>query len=157
MQIKTFTYTKKSGQYYLELPDRYLHMDSHVTSLLSEGWEPINSANDPGHVRVGKTLVVAGLTGGLSLLFGGSRSANTITLTFKKTNSPGGYCVSCGNPLLGDGGFCSKCGARSKGATTALSDSETPGNIEPCRCKQCGAAVGEGISYCCECRSKSTS
>lgn len=32
----------------------------------------------------------------------------------------------------------------------------TPGNMEPSRCVQCGAVVGENISYCLECRSKAT-
>ena len=47
----------------------------------------LNSATDGGHVRIGKTLAVGAMTGGLSLLFGGSRTAKTITLTFK-TDQP---------------------------------------------------------------------
>src|ERR1035441_4729773 len=81
MQVRTFTYTLRSGQYWCE--DGYTQMDDHIQRMIGGGWEVLNSANDTGHVRVGKTLVVAGMTGGLSLLFGGSRTAKTITLTFK--------------------------------------------------------------------------
>ena len=68
-------------------------MDDHVALLLRNGWEVMNSANDPGHVRVGKTLIVGTLTGGLSLLFGASRTATTITLTFKKAADPSSQLV----------------------------------------------------------------
>lgn len=92
MQIKTFTYKlKMNGEYWL---DGDLSMDAHVQKLVNAGWEPMNSASDPGHVRLGKTLVLTAMTGGLSLLFGASRTAQTITLTFKNasvfptTNTP---------------------------------------------------------------------
>ena len=81
MQVRTFTYTLRSGEYWAE--DGYMKMDDQVQRLLGGGWELLNSTSDTGHMRVGKTLAVGALTGGLSLLFGGSRTAKTITLTFK--------------------------------------------------------------------------
>lgn len=87
MQIKTFTYRqKKKGSYWLEGTDSQQPMDAHIQGLVNTGWEPINSANDPGHVRAGKTLSLGALTGGLSFFFGASRTAPTITLTFKKAD-----------------------------------------------------------------------
>jgi len=83
MNVKTFTYKRKGGGYYLD--EMFgAEMDGHIQSLLSQGWEPMNSASDAGHVRVGKTLGLAVLTGGLSLFFGASRTAEKITLTFRK-------------------------------------------------------------------------
>jgi hypothetical protein len=85
MQVRTFTFTLRSGEYWCE--NGYTRMDEHIQNMIGGGWEVLNSTNDTGHVRVGKTLLVAGMTGGLSLLFGGSRTAKTITLTFK-TDKP---------------------------------------------------------------------
>ncbi len=83
MEIKTFTYKRKGGKYY---EDRMFgdDMDTHIKRMIEAGWEPMNSADDAGHVRVGRTVGAAVLTGGLSLLFGASRTAPTITLTFRK-------------------------------------------------------------------------
>jgi hypothetical protein len=47
--------------------------------------EPMTPANDSGHVRVGKTMVLMALTGSFSLFFGASRTAQTITLTFQNS------------------------------------------------------------------------
>jgi hypothetical protein len=83
MQVKTFTYKRKGKKYFVDemFGDE---MDAHIQGLLGSGWEPMNSATDPGHVRAGKTLGLMALTGGLSLFFGASRTAEKITLTFKK-------------------------------------------------------------------------
>jgi hypothetical protein len=92
MQVRTFTYTRRSGSYFSECKDtygNYTSMDAHIQMLMSEGWEPMVSANDTGHVRLGKTLVLGALTGGASLLFGASRTEPTITLTFKKPDVGG--------------------------------------------------------------------
>jgi hypothetical protein len=87
MPIKTFAYRDRSGTYYLE-PFRSFAvnttMDDHINGLLEDGWELLNSASDGGHVRVGKTLALSAMTGGLSLLFGASRTKKEVTLTFKK-------------------------------------------------------------------------
>ena len=83
MQIKTFTYKRTFGQYLLT-PWGAKKMDDHIAEMVNAGWEPMNSANDSGHVKVGKTVGLMALTGGLSLLFGASRTEPTITLTFKK-------------------------------------------------------------------------
>jgi hypothetical protein len=84
VQVRTFTYKlKKHGSYVLDGDSQNVSMDDHIQELVNAGWQPMNSANDPGHVRVGKTLTLTALTGGLNLLFGVSRTAQTITLTFK--------------------------------------------------------------------------
>ena len=88
MDIKTFVYKRKrNGSYWLEGYDLSPSMDKHIQELVNAGWEPLNSANDTGHVKVGKTLALTALTGGLSLFFGASRTAPTITLTFKSNDS----------------------------------------------------------------------
>src|ERR1035441_205832 len=80
MRVRTFTYTLRGGEY---RTDSGTQMDAHIQRMVERGWELLNSTSDTGHVRIGKTLAVGALTGGLSLLFGGSRTAKTITLTFK--------------------------------------------------------------------------
>jgi len=90
MQVASFTYKRKgfltksigdSGdQYYLDGQT----MEEHVASKLAGGWELVTSAADGGHLRIGRTVAGAALTGGLSLLLGGSRSKASIVLTFKK-------------------------------------------------------------------------
>jgi hypothetical protein len=86
VQVQTFTYTMRAGAH--RLPGLFgsgKTMDDHVAEMMSDGWEPMNSAADAGHVRVGKTLAGMALTGGLSLFFGASRTAEKITLTFKRS------------------------------------------------------------------------
>ncbi len=83
MEVQTFTYKLTGSKYYL--PGVFgEEMDHHVQGLLRAGWEPMNGANDTGHVKLGQTIGMAAMTGGLSLLFGASRTAPTITLTFRK-------------------------------------------------------------------------
>ena len=80
MIIKTFTYIQRDGTFWAPSGQT---MDRHIATMMEEGWEPMNSISDAGHVRLGKTLGAAAFTGGLSLLFGGSRTAQTIMITFK--------------------------------------------------------------------------
>jgi len=46
------------------------------------GWAPQGAAAVGGHINVGRTVAPAVLTGGLSLLFGASRSKDKTTVTF---------------------------------------------------------------------------
>jgi hypothetical protein len=110
MQIKTFVYQNKKGSYWLG----DLAMDHHIQRMVNDGWELMNSANDTGHVRVGKTLLLTGLTGGVSLLFGASRTAPTLTLTFKRDRPEINRCrcSSCGEGVAVSSLFCPKCGVR---------------------------------------------
>ena len=110
-------------------------MDNHIQRMLTDGWEVMNSVNDTGHVRVGKTLAVAGLTGGLSLLFGASRTASTLTLTFKKDLPEFQHrCGRCGVAIPFGGKYCKACGypaptnltIPSGGAERILPQSPTP-------------------------------
>ena len=112
MQIQTFIYKYKGGSYWLDGEA----MDHHIQRMLNSGWELMNSANDTGHVRLGKTLTLTALTGGLNLFFGASRSAQTMTLTFKKEfkeqlHESGLRCLSCGTGIPTGGVFCPRCGA----------------------------------------------
>ena len=83
VEVKTCTYTKRFGMFMLDAWNSK-KMDDHVAEMLQDGWELVNSGNDTGHVNVGRTVAAAALTGGLSLLFGASRSAEKVTLTFKR-------------------------------------------------------------------------
>jgi len=52
--------------------------------LLANGYEIQDQSSAGSHVNVGRTVSGAVLTGGLSLLFGGSRSKGTVTLMYLK-------------------------------------------------------------------------
>jgi hypothetical protein len=82
MEVKTITYTRNFlGNFYHH---RFGSMDDHMAAMLQEGWEPLNSAQDTGHIKVGATLGAALFTGGLSLLGGASRTNSEISITYKK-------------------------------------------------------------------------
>jgi hypothetical protein len=59
-------------------------MESEISELLEHGYTIASQAGTGSHVNVGRTVTGAVLTGGLSLLFGASRSKEKITLTFVK-------------------------------------------------------------------------
>lgn len=50
-----------------------------------KGWMPQSAAATDGHINVGRTVTGAVLTGGLSLLIGGSRSKGKVTITYVRT------------------------------------------------------------------------
>lgn len=60
--------------------------EKEATAALQRGWEIQNSAGIGGHVNVGRTATGAVLTGGVSLLFGGSRGKDKITVTYLRTD-----------------------------------------------------------------------
>ena len=64
-------------------------MESEVSELLQHGYSIASQSGTGSHVNVGRTVTGAVLTGGLSLLFGGSRSKEKVTLTFVKQPSNG--------------------------------------------------------------------
>ncbi len=55
---------------------------------LEHGWEVDQASSSGSHVNIGRTTTGAVLTGGLSLLFGGSRSGTGTTVTWKRTLPP---------------------------------------------------------------------
>src|SRR5580658_6023632 len=145
MQIETFTYRQKKGAYWLEStwgPDT--SMDCHIQELMNAGWEPMNSANDSGHVRLGKTLALTALTGGLNLFFGASRTAQTITLTFKRSRA-----VPLSAP---EGPERPEAPEEARATPSPIRSSPDEPRSQSPRCLRCGAVVGEGILYCFECR-----
>ncbi len=83
-EVKTFSYAKYNKQFMLEGVWSPKAMDDHVAEMLREGWQLLNSSGDSGHVNVGRTVIAAAATGGLSLLLGASRSRERITLTFTR-------------------------------------------------------------------------
>ena len=52
--------------------------------LIANGYEVQDQSSAGSHVNVGRTASAAVLTGGLSLLFGASRSKGTVTLMYLK-------------------------------------------------------------------------
>ena len=52
--------------------------------LIANGYEVQDQSSAGAHVNVGRTATAAVLTGGLSLLFGASRSKGTVTLMYLK-------------------------------------------------------------------------
>ena len=64
-------------------------MEHEIAELLSNGYEIQGQTGTGSHINVGRTVTGAVLTGGLSLLIGGSRSSGTQTLTFiKRAQTP---------------------------------------------------------------------
>ena len=55
-----------------------------MSELLEHGYQIQASAGTGSHVNVGRTVTAALLTGGLSLLFGASRSQQKVTMTFTR-------------------------------------------------------------------------
>ena len=53
--------------------------------LIANGYEVQDQSSAGTHVNVGRTVTGAVLTGGLSLLFGASRSKGTVTLMYLKS------------------------------------------------------------------------
>ena len=57
-------------------------MRREVEAAAKFGWVPQGASGIGGHVNVGRTVSTAVLTGGVSLLFGASRSKDKTTVTF---------------------------------------------------------------------------
>jgi hypothetical protein len=57
-------------------------MESEIAELIAHGYNIASQTGTGSHVNVGRTVTGAVLTGGLSLLFGASRSGDKITITF---------------------------------------------------------------------------
>ena len=57
-------------------------MESEIAELIGHGYAIASQTGTGSHVNVGRTVTGAVLTGGLSLLFGASRSNDKITMTF---------------------------------------------------------------------------
>jgi hypothetical protein len=60
-------------------------MQREVEKAAQYGWMPQTSAGIGGHINVGRTATAAALTGGVSLLFGASRSKDKMTITYVRT------------------------------------------------------------------------
>ena len=84
--VETYSYTGKSGT----LSEQFskMGMEQHINLMLANGWEVVNQTGLPGHVRLGRTLAGAALTGGISLLAGGSRTADRVTITYRRVQVP---------------------------------------------------------------------
>jgi hypothetical protein len=59
-------------------------MESEASELIQHGYTIASQAGIGSHVNVGRSVTGAVLTGGLSLLFGASRSKGTITITYMR-------------------------------------------------------------------------
>jgi hypothetical protein len=84
--VQTFTYTGKSG--WLSEQFSKMLMEQHINLMITNGWEVVAQTGIGGHVRLGRTLAGAALTGGLSLLAGGSRTADRATITYRRVRAP---------------------------------------------------------------------
>jgi len=75
-------YNDKSRKTYVATYKNEKDMRGDVEEAVKFGWTLQNSAAIGGHINVGRTVAPAVLTGGLSLLFGASRSKDKVTVTF---------------------------------------------------------------------------
>lgn len=78
--VKTFTYTKRFGTFMRD--GKAQTMDDHIAEMLSEGWQVLNTQGGGGHINVGRTALRAVTLG---LVFGASRAAETMTITFSRS------------------------------------------------------------------------
>jgi len=95
-------------------------MGQKINMMMMNGWEVVKQNGLPGNVRLGRTLPGAALTGGLSLLAGGSRTADHVTITYRRfripaannVNVPAGVksCTACGGKSASNSLFCAFCG-----------------------------------------------
>lgn len=69
---------------YPNTADGHRVIDAEVAILGSRGYVPSTASSDGGHVNLGRTVTGAALTGGISLLLGGSRAAGTVLITFAR-------------------------------------------------------------------------
>jgi len=56
----------------------------HSQIMSQDGWTIHQATASDGHVNIGRTVTGAALTGGLSLLFGGSRSKGTTMIVYQR-------------------------------------------------------------------------
>lgn len=127
----TVTYTYKCGSFGIFSENMSgMRMEDHINMMVTNGWEIISQTGLPGHIRLGRTLVMAELTAGLSLLAGGSRTKDIVMMTFRRTTIPaashpstqgqadsrpalrpiGNTCPSCHSLLLPRYTVCVRCG-----------------------------------------------
>lgn len=78
-------YTDVSRLTYIAIYTDENQMQREVESAALNGWMVQSTAGTGGHINVGRTATAAALTGGVSLLFGASRSKDKITITFVRT------------------------------------------------------------------------
>ena len=158
--VKTYTYTGKSGGLFEQVSK--LRMEDHLNMMLGDGWDVVNQTGLPGHVRLGRTLAAGALTGGLSLLAGGSRTADRVTITYRRVQIPAQNepaptvkpsqqsmamragrgtprCPNCGKPV-GTRPRCGFCGTENP-ATASV----------PALCPACKFVNAPGSRFCVGC------
>ncbi|MFN0158269.1 MAG: toxin-antitoxin system YwqK family antitoxin [Bacteroidota bacterium] len=86
-EIRVITYKAVNGKYFLDKLFGGPEMEFHMQQMLNEGWTIENQNSIGGQSELGKTTAKAILTGGLSLLFGDSRSSHKIVVTYTKPYS----------------------------------------------------------------------
>jgi hypothetical protein len=159
--VRTFVYTGKSGG----LSEQFskMGMEHHINLMITNGWEVVNQVGLAGHVRLGRTLTGAALTGGLSLLAGGSRTADRVTITYRRVEIPvsvtpeaavgsaqlstsiADNCTSCGSKVQVGARFCPSCGV-----TVDLR--QAPEVIAPAAfCSKCGGRIRNSQGICVHC------
>jgi len=75
-------YNDKSRKTYVATYKNEKDMRKDVEEAVKFGWMLQDSAAIGGHINVGRTVLPAVATGGLSLLFGASRSKDKVTVTY---------------------------------------------------------------------------
>ncbi len=63
-------------------------LNAELPIATEHGWELDNTAAAGSHINVGRTVTSAALTGGISLLFGASRSKGKTTIVWKRSARP---------------------------------------------------------------------
>jgi len=70
---------------YVASYDSVEEASSETNGAAKKGWMPQGTSATDGHINVGRTAAGAVLTGGLTLLVGGSRSKGKVTITYTRT------------------------------------------------------------------------
>lgn len=149
--VETYTYTGKSGRLWEEFSK--MGMEDHLTMMIKNGWEVVNQTGLPGHVRLGRTLTGAALTGGLTLLLGGSRTADRVTITYRRVQIPK---LSSSQAVHADADealtreFVEALERTKESKAYVLSQSDSLSTAR-CYCCSCGSTLREGSRFCSSC------
>jgi hypothetical protein len=131
--------------------------------MAAEGWRIASELIEQGHIKGGEACCGALICLPFGFLAG--RTPSVITVTFvrettelaaiKSVQTWAGkiFCAACGQELPQEAKFCVQCGAPNPTATAIVRTISSGRNN---KCLWCGARVGEGITYCFECRAGRT-
>jgi hypothetical protein len=148
--VETYTYTGKSGG----LSEQFskMGMERHINMMITNGWDVVNQTGLPGHIRLGRTLTGAALTGGLTLLAGGSRTTDRVTITYRRVQIPRVVTSQAKSEDADDLLTRELVGALERTNETKSHVPPQSASLPIARyCCSCGSTLHEGSRFCSSC------